>query len=79
MTTFTTEDRIKATEPPKRPKDGSRWVGTGRDVFHVLHTIELEGHTWVHYIKETKEETNEIREYSCYLESFLQRFNPLPE
>ena len=62
------------------PKDGSKWSGTDcKDVFHVLHTIELEGHTWVHYIKETKKETNEAREYSCYLESFLQRFRPLPE
>jgi hypothetical protein len=61
------------------PKDGSKWVGHERDTFHVLHTIELDGHTWVHYIKETTKETNEIREYSCYLESFLARFTPLPE
>jgi hypothetical protein len=63
----------------KLPKNGSKWVGTGRDTFHVLSTVELEGHTWIHYIKETDKETNEIREYSCYLESFLSRFTPLPE
>ena len=65
----------------KIPKDGSKWTGTsgGSEVFHVLHTIEIEGHTWVHYIKETKKETNEAREYSCYVESFLQRFRELPE
>lgn len=74
MTTFTTEDRIKATEPPKLPKDGSKWTGNNRDVFYVMHTIELEGHTWVHYKKIDKNQ-----EYSCYLESFLQRFSELPE
>jgi hypothetical protein len=79
MTTFTTEDRIKAIEPLKRPKDGSKWAGTGRDVFHVLHTIELDGHIWVHYIKETIKEDGQPREFSCYLESFLQRFSELPE
>lgn len=63
----------------KLPKDGSKWSGNDNNVFHVLHTIEIDGQTWVHYIKETKKETNEVREYSCFLESFLQRFNPLPE
>jgi hypothetical protein len=63
----------------KLPKEGSRWTGNHRDVFHVLHTIEIDGNTWVHYIKETNKETTENREYSCYLESFLQRFTPLPE
>jgi len=77
MTTFTTEDRIKATEPPKLPKDGSRWAGADRDVFHVLHTIELEGHIWVHYIRETVKEDGRPREFSCYLESFLSRFTEI--
>ena len=54
-------------------KVGSKWIGNGNEKFHVLHVIELEGHTWVHYIKENApEDTN--REYSCYLESFLLRF-----
>jgi hypothetical protein len=60
----------------KIPKDGSKWTGGHRDRFHVLNTIELEGHIWVHYIKE---DTKEPREYSCYLESFLARFTELPE
>jgi hypothetical protein len=80
MTTFTTEDRITANEPPVPPKVGSRWYADDiRQVFHVLHTIELEGHTWVHYIKDKTTDINEIREYSCYLESFLTRFRALPE
>ena len=60
-------------------KEGSKWTGTGdNNKFRVIHVIEIDGHTWIHYIKENAlEESN--REYSCYLESFLQRFRPLPE
>lgn len=62
------------------PKEGSKWSGTDcRDVFHVINTVEIDGHTWVYYIKDINKETNEIREYSCYVESFLQRFRPLPD
>ena len=54
----------------KIPENGSRWEGqTSRDVFRVIHTIELEGHVWVHYRQDSSD-----REYSCYLESFLLRF-----
>jgi len=59
-------------------KEGSRWSGGNHEVFRVLHTIEVEGHTWVHYIKDNAPEDG-TREYSCYQESFLSRFNPLPE
>lgn len=61
----------------KIPKDGSRWSGNDRDVFHVLSTIEIDGKVWVHYIKENT--LQEPREYSCYVESFLSRFRELPE
>jgi hypothetical protein len=61
----------------KIPKDGSKWGGSDRTTFRVLHTIELEGNLWVHYIRENTEEVS--REYSCYLESFLQRFTEMPE
>ena len=61
-------------------KEGSRCTGTGsNDKFHIIHVIELEGHTWVHYIKENVQDHELTREYSCYLESFLQRFRPIPE
>jgi hypothetical protein len=59
-------------------KNGSRWSGSNGKVYHVLHVIELEGHTWVHYILETKEQDIN-KEFSCYQESFLLRFTPLPE
>jgi|APCry1669192319_1035405.scaffolds.fasta_scaffold50386_1 hypothetical protein len=61
------------------PKDGSKWTGTtGHDQFHVLHTVEIDGNTWVHYIKENAKE-NEHREYSCYVDSFLAMFRAVPE
>jgi hypothetical protein len=55
-----------------KPKQGSRWTGHGsHEVFRVLNTIDMkDGHTWVHYCKESDGEQN----YSCYLESFLERF-----
>jgi hypothetical protein len=60
-------------------KEGSKWVSnSGHDRYHVIHIVELEGHTWVHYIKENAPEDS-TREYSCYLESFLSRFRALPE
>jgi len=76
MTTFTTEDRIEATKPPKRPKEGSKWSGSDNKVFHVIHVVDVDGHTWVHY---EQDKVNESREFSCYLESFLQRFRELPD
>jgi hypothetical protein len=59
-------------------KEGSKWEAADGAKFHVIHVVELEGHTWVHYIKENTNEDS-IREYSCYLESFLQRFRKSPE
>lgn len=57
-------------------KQGSRWVGNDDKIFHVIDVIDLEGHTWVHYILEDKKTP---KEYSCYLESFVSRFRQLPE
>lgn len=60
-------------------KQGSKWTGGKRDVFVVLHIVEQDGHTWVHYRSEKSEENGTPREYSCYQESFLSRFRLLPE
>lgn len=59
-------------------KEGSRWCSSDGKIFHVLHVVELEGHTWVHYILETSDQ-NINKEFSCYEESFVSRFTPLPE
>jgi hypothetical protein len=56
------------------PKQGSRWTGPDNYViFRVLHTIELDGHTWIHYCRED----NGDQSYSCYVESFLERFREI--
>ena len=59
-------------------KEGSKWWSTDGKIFHVLSVVELEGHTWVHYILETNDQ-HVNKEFSCYQESFLSRFTPLPE
>jgi len=57
------------------PKVGSKWTEqNGHMIFRVLHTIELDGHTWVHY----RDNDNGEKEYSCYVESFLTRFTEIP-
>lgn len=57
------------------PKSGSKWAGNDGDVFRVIDVVELDNHTWIHYIKVD----NTHREYSCYVDSFLARFRELPE
>jgi hypothetical protein len=59
-------------------KQGSKWDDGNGKVFRVIQIVQIEGHTWIHYINDRLSE-NETREYSCYQESFLSRFNPLPE
>jgi hypothetical protein len=56
----------------KFPQRGSKWSGHDSTMFRVLDTIELEGHVWVHYIRE-----HDNTEYSCYLESFLSKFREM--
>jgi hypothetical protein len=56
------------------PKVGSIWTGNSREkLFRVISTIELDGHTWVHYC----DDDNGENKYSCYLESFLHRFKEI--
>jgi len=57
-------------------KEGSRWDGSDK-VFVVISEVKTEdGHEWVHY---REDKGVPPKEYSCYKESFLQRFRPLPE
>ena len=58
-------------------KTGSKWSSVTGQEFRVLDVIELQGHTWVHYINENQPEDSN-REYSCYEESFLSRFRETP-
>lgn len=58
----------------KTVEPGTIWLGTARERFQVIHVIEDEqGHVWIHY---RRLESPEPREYSCWQESFLQRFSP---
>lgn len=51
--------------------EGSRWTSNDQNQFVVLHVIDYQGNTWVHY---RQDQIIEPIEYSCYVESFLQRF-----
>lgn len=59
-------------------KNGSRWHGSDSTVFVVIGTMLVEGKDWVYYRAE-KPKDHMPAEYSCYQESFLSRFRPLPE
>ena len=58
--------------------NGSCWSASNGNVYQVIETVVLEGHTWVHYRSYGKS-VEEVKEYSCYEESFLSRFHQLPE
>ena len=62
-------------------KEGTVWGTADGKRFRVLSITELEGHTWVHYREDRgiKVPVIECKEYSCYIESFVQRFSPTPE
>ena len=57
-------------------REGTRWQAYTTTVV-VLAEVEAEdGHKWVYY---RDEKGDPPREYSCYKESFLLRYSPLPE
>jgi hypothetical protein len=62
-------------------KEGTLWGSADSKVFRVLHTVEIEGKTWVHYREDfgLKVPADECKKFSCYEESFLARFRQLPE
>lgn len=61
--------------------EGSLWGTAEGKFFRVLSVVEVDGNTWVHYREDRgiKVPALECREYSCYQESFLQRFRKQPE
>lgn len=59
-------------------KSGSKWSSSDGKIFQVINVVDIDEHTWVHY-RNTKQFNEEYQEYSCYMESFLQRFTLLPE
>jgi hypothetical protein len=48
------------------------WTDSERNEFTVLHVVsDRAGHVWIHY------RDSKGQEYSCYQESFLERFTIL--
>jgi hypothetical protein len=58
---------------------GTRWGALPDREFMVIGIFEDQDHTWVHYREDPKKykSNGEYKEYSCYLESFVERFRPL--
>lgn len=62
-------------------KEGSVWWAGDQKKFRVISIVETEGNTWIHYREEPQRwrPASDLKEYSCYKESFVERFRPLPE
>lgn len=59
-------------------KNGSKWHGANGRIFVVINTTTIDGKDWVYYRAE-KPVDHLPAEFSCYQESFIDRFNPLPD
>lgn len=59
-------------------KNGSRWSSSDGTVFIVIGTMIIEDKEWVYYRAERPKD-HMPEEFSCYTESFINRFSPLPE
>jgi hypothetical protein len=59
----------------KPVREGTKWGSADNKVFVVIHEVEADdGHKWVYYRDAVG---NPPREYSCYADSFIQRFTPV--
>ena len=61
-------------------KEGTKWGSADGKVFRVINVVDANDNTWVHY-REERGFFNRVesKEFSCYQESFVQRFRQLPE
>lgn len=55
-------------------EQGSRWSDSSGVEFVVIATAEINGNIWVHYRKSHATDEQPAQEYSCFQESFQQRF-----
>lgn len=62
-------------------KEGSIWADSHDNRFRVLHIVEVDGNTWVHYRTEPPKghSAKGCKEFSCFLEAFKLRFSERPE
>lgn len=58
-------------------KEGSLWTDGRGGLFRVLHIVELDSNTWVHYRTEPPKghSAKDCKEFSCFLEAFKIRFS----
>lgn len=56
--------------------NGSRWQGSESRIFVVIGTMMVEGKSWVYYRLE-KPVGHLPQEFSCFEESFRQRFTEI--
>lgn len=57
-------------------KVDSSWSDGMGKKFHIIKVAELDGYLWIHY---KQDRIVEHKEFSCYLESFLERFTEVSE
>jgi hypothetical protein len=58
--------------------EGSCWSGKNGKTFQVISRTEIEDRIWIFY-RLLENNPDEVKEFSCYEESFLERFHQLPE
>ena len=57
---------------------GSIWAGSDGSKFQVITEAVVDGNDWVHYRRIDTRPTGP-EEFSCFKESFLERFTKLPK
>lgn len=55
---------------------GSIWSGSNGAQFQVIDQVVIEDQTWIHYRLIAADEP---KEFSCFKESFLERFTQIPK
>lgn len=55
-------------------KEGQIWIDSSFKQFMIIHVYkDQQGHDWVHY----RNDGEPCKEYSCWVDSFLERFSPV--
>lgn len=58
-------------------KPGTKWGAyTGQEFIVIAEVVADDGHKWIYY---RDADGDPPREYSCYKESFILRYDQLPE
>ena len=57
---------------------GSVWQSVNGRTFQVISEVTVEGNEWIYY-RRLDSNIEEPKEFSCYKESFLERFVQIPK